>query len=229
MKRADCLLKSRYVFLSHPLSLDTPSYGGKEKLEIQKISDIKTGAVSNHTKISMSVHLGTHIDFPAHFFENSLSVEDFDANFFVFDKPLLISIEPVGKVIGDELIQKLERITDEEYDILLVKTGDEGKRGSDEYFLSNCGFAPKVADFLRDRFASVRVLGFDTVSVSSFTDRMVGREAHRAFLEPKKPILLLEDMSLDGLDGEELKKVTVSPLRLVGSDGAPCTVIGELA
>jgi len=38
--------------------------------------------------------------------------------------------------------------------------------------------------------------GFDSISVSSFQNRMVGREAHRAFLDPKAPILLLEDIDL---------------------------------
>ena len=223
-------MKSKYIFLSHILKEDTPSYGDKEKLNIHKISDIQSGAISNHTKIEMSMHIGTHIDFPSHFFANSQCAEDFGADFFVFNKPLFISIKPIDKIVGDELIQELEKIVNDEYDMLLVKTGEEERRNSNDYVLSNFGFSPKIADFLREHFCSIRVMGFDTISVSSFADRIVGREAHKAFLNPKNPILLLEDMSFSKLEPNALIKIViVSPLRIHGSDGAPCTVMGEIA
>jgi arylformamidase len=221
-------LKSKYVFLSYPLEPNTPSYGAKERFEIERISNIELGASSNHSKISTSVHLGTHIDFPAHFFEQGLCAEKYDADFFIFSKPLLIEITPNGKVILSEVIGELENVTDEGYDILLVKTGGENQRSSNAYMFENYGFAPFIADFLRLKFPSIRVMGFDTISVSSFTDRMTGREAHKAFLGSAKPILLLEDMSFAALGGYKLKNVIVSPTRVIGSDGALCTVFGEI-
>lgn len=221
-------LKSKYIFLSHILDVNTPSYGAKERFWMERTSDIALGAVSNHSKISASVHIGTHIDFPAHFFENGECVEVYDADFFVFKRPLLIDIAPQSKVISNELIDVLAKIPDIGYDILLVRTGEESKRGEEVYMLQNCGFAPTVADFLRSNFPSLRLMGFDTISVSSFTDRMIGREAHKAFLNPDKPILLLEDMSLAAIGNSKLASVIVSPIRAVGLDGALCTVFGEI-
>lgn len=222
-------LKSRYVFLSHILDADTPSYGAKEQFEIERISSIGLGAVSNHSRINTSVHIGTHIDFPAHFFEHGQCAQAYSADFFVFNKPLLVDITPQSKVISKELTDVLEQIPDIGYDILLVRTGEEGRRDSEAYVLENCGFAPLVADFLRSNFPSVRVMGFDTISVSSFTDRMTGREAHKAFLNPDNPILLLEDMSFAAIGDDKLASVVVSPIRATGLDGAPCTVFGEIA
>lgn len=221
-------LKSKFVFLSHILEVNTPSYGAKEHFGIERTSDIKLGAVSNHSKIKTSVHVGTHIDFPAHFFENGQFAQMFNADFFVFNKPLLVDIAPQNRVISKELTDVLEQIPDIGYDILLVRTGEESSRGSKSYMLENCGFSPEIADFLRIKFPSVRVMGFDTISVSSFTDRMVGREAHRAFLNPEKPILLLEDVSFEALGGQNLSRVVVAPIRIDGADGALCTVFGEI-
>lgn len=221
-------LKSKYIFLSHILDADTPSYGGKERFEIECISDIKLGAVSNHSKITTSVHVGTHLDFPAHFFENGQCAETYEADFFVFDRPLLVDITPQNKVISKELTDVLAKIDDAGYDILLVRTGEESKRGDESYMLENCGFAPEIADFLRAKFPAIRVMGFDTISVSSFTDRMTGREAHKAFLNPAKPILLLEDMSFAKLGSNRLEKVILSPIRATNLDGALCTVFGEI-
>ena len=54
---------------------------------------------------------------------------------------------------------------------------------------------------------------------------MEGRKAHKTFLNPEKPILLLEDMDLR--DISTLNKIIVAPLRIANCDGLPCTVFGE--
>lgn len=198
------------------LDASTPVYGNKDSLEISQ------------NKISMSAHMGTHIDFPSHFFDGAASIDDYAADFFIFEKPLIVEIKPENKIIKDELISLLSDIKDDGYDILLVKTGGGNFRGEDEYALSGYGFAPEIADSLREKYPKIRVFGFDTISVSSFSDRELGRVAHRAFLNPSSPILLLEDMDLREIGDKRLKNIVVSPLRISGFDGAPCTVIGEL-
>jgi arylformamidase len=209
-------LSSRFVFLSHTLNPTTPTYGNRDAFGL------------NGKKFEMTAHTGTHIDFPSHFFDTDMTASDYEAGFFVFVKPLFVEITPSGQIIKDELLDRLAGISDDGYDILIVKTGYGAKRGSEEYSSYGCGFSPEIADFLRVRFPFVRVFGFDTVSVSSFANRELGREAHRAFLNPQKPILLLEDMKLDEI-GSVLLRVVVSPLIIDGCDGAPCTVIGESA
>ena len=72
-------------------------------------------------------------------------------------------------------------------------------------------------------------MGFDSVSVSSFSNRMLGREAHKAFLDPLNPILLLEDMDLTLLsEDSKIKKLDIAPLRISKCDGLPCTIIAEI-
>lgn len=214
--------------MSHSLAANTPSYGDKEKFDSALQSDISNGDSSNQTRFTMSVHLGTHIDFPKHFFLDGQSSDDFDASFFAFQKPLFLRVEPKGSVICDELICRLDAIENDGYDILLVETQSWKFRGDERYWSANYGFAPQVADFLREKFPTIRVFGFDSISVSSFTNRVLGREAHRAFLDPKSPILLLEDMDFSALNGRVLRSLTVAPLRIGDADGAPCTVIGEV-
>ena len=63
--------------------------------------------------------------------------------------------------------------------------------------------------------------------MSSFTDRLLGREAHKKFLNPVKPILLLEDMDLRNINENVVfKKIIIAPLRIAKCDGLPCTVMG---
>jgi len=223
-------LSSSYLFLSHILDEKTPTYGNRNKFQKIKKSAILNGDVANDTYIKTTSHIGTHIDMPYHFYENGQTIEDFDINFWIFQNPLFIEILPQDFIIKDELLEKLAVVDNRTlYDILIVKTGICHQRDKDIFWEQNYGFAPEIANYLREKFPSIRVFGFDSISVSSFTNRVVGREAHKRFLDPKKPILLLEDMDLRDMNQmTKLKSVIVSPLRITQCDGLPCSVFGVI-
>ncbi|SFV75412.1 Metal-dependent hydrolase [hydrothermal vent metagenome] len=223
-------MSSSYLFLSHILDEKTPTYGNRNKFQKIKKSAILNGDVANDTYIKTTSHIGTHIDMPYHFYENGQTIEDFDINFWIFQNPLFIEILPQDFIIKDELLEKLAVVDNRTlYDILIVKTGICHQRDKDIFWEQNYGFAPEIANYLREKFPSIRVFGFDSISVSSFTNRVVGREAHKRFLDPKKPILLLEDMDLRDMNQTtKLKSVIVSPLRITQCDGLPCSVFGVI-
>ena len=78
-----------------------------------------------------------------------------------------------------------------------------------------------------DRFPSLRAIGLDTISISSFSHRDVGRAAHREFLN--SGIRIIEDMKLKNIiEPSKLMRVIALPFRYLGSDGAPTTIIGEV-
>jgi len=217
------------IYLSHSLNKNTPTYGNRNHFEQIKKSDMSKGDVANDTFISTTVHIGTHIDMPYHFYEHGQTIEDYNALFWQFKKVLFVEIEPSSLVIHKELLQMLDSIEDIGYELLIVKTGICHRRDKEVFWHENYGFHADIYDYLIERFPSVRVLGFDSISVSSIQDRMMGREAHKRFLNPKKPILLLEDMDLKCLSFKsKLKEVLISPLRIEKCDGLPCTVFGWL-
>jgi len=217
------------IYLSHSLNKSTPTYGNRNHFEQIKKSDMSKGDVANDTFISTTVHIGTHIDMPYHFYEHGQTIEDYNANFWQFKKVLFVEIEPNSLIIHNELLQTLDSIEDIGYELLIVKTGICHRRDKEVFWHENYGFHAEIYDYLIERFPSVRVLGFDSISVSSIQDRMMGREAHKRFLNPKKPILLLEDMDLKCLSfRSKLKEVLISPLRIEKCDGLPCTVFGWL-
>lgn len=217
------------VYLSHILDKNTPTYGNRNTFNIVKKSDMSQGDVANDSFISTTVHIGTHIDMPYHFFIDGQTVESYDASFWIFKKVLFIDMKPSDLMIKDELIDLLTEINDIGYELLVVKTGICDYRDSEDFWNKNYGFHADIYDFLVEKFPFIRVIGFDSISVSSFQNRMMGRESHKKFLNPKRPILLLEDMDLRALNKDtKLKEVIVSPLRIANSDGLPCTVFGKL-
>lgn len=228
------------IFLSYILEHATPSYGNRNKFCVEKKSSIRGGDPANDSFMSTTVHIGTHIDMPYHFFENGQTIEDFPPNFWIFsgDEILFLELDVVTEnlVIKDALLEKLKSIKEKfaeagesicNYRLLMVKTGICNIRGKDEFWNENFGFHPDIYDYLVENFPNIKIFGFDSISVSSFSNRMLGREAHKRFLNPSKPILLLEDMDLRSIGaGTLFKRIIVAPLRIARCDGLPCTIIG---
>jgi len=219
---------NKWIYLSYSLNRETPAYGGGDSLKIQQEKSIEKGDSCNTLYLSLSNHLGTHIDFPRHFVRAGKTSDDYDPEFWIFRSPFIIDISLVepGLIIEPEAID-IDAVPDN-IDILIVKTGFCHLREKDIYWENNPGFAPCLAVFLRKRFPHLRVFGFDSISLSSFVHRDIGREAHISFLDHPRPILLLEDMDLSIVNNMKLKHVIVAPLRVEGADGAPCTVFANI-
>jgi kynurenine formamidase len=219
-----------WIFLSYELNEGTPSYGKGSMMQIQQGKRMADGDSCNTQEWCISNHLGTHIDAPRHFSEDGNTIDQYPPQFWMFSNPCLVDISPVssGQIVGCDQIQTSEIPSDT--DLLLIKTGFGLYRDSDEYSLNNPGLAPDLADFLRERLPSLRVVGLDSVSISSYTDRESGRDAHRRFLHHDRPILLLEDMDLSALGKtESLMEVLILPLRVTKADASPCTVIARIS
>ena len=222
--------QSKLLYLSYLLDENTPTYGDRNRFVCEKKSNISKGDVANDSNINTTVHIGTHIDMPYHFFDNGQTIEDFNIDYFRFENILFIDMIPDNIIVKDDLVAILETIDDKnKYDMLVIKTGICDRRDQSEFWETNYGFDPSIADYLRNYFPNVRVIGFDSVSVSSFSNRMLGRESHKVFLDPLNPILLLEDMDLTLLNKDsKIKKLDIVPLRISKCDGLPCTIIAEI-
>lgn len=222
--------QSKKQYLSYILDKDTPTYGNRNKFVCEKKSNIAKGDVANDSTIKTTVHIGTHIDMPYHFFEKGQTIEDFDINYFSSENILYLDFIPKDLIIKDELIVLFDKVTNKEvYEFLIIKTGICDKRDEEVYWKSNYGFDPSLAEYIRKNFPKIRIIGFDSISISSFENRMLGREAHKAFLDPQKPLLILEDMDLTGLNKDaKIEKMDIVPLRIAKCDGLPCTVLAEV-
>jgi arylformamidase len=210
------------IYLNHELNENTPAYANAQnQIKIDEVRSLKKGDTSNNLHLSLPNHIGTHIDFPAHFCPKGKTFSHYDASFFVFDQVAMVTCDMY------DLEMHLDSI-DTNIEMLLVKTGFEGLRETEHYTLKQHEVFPEYAKVLREKFPHLRLFGFDMISVSSMLDREMGREAHRAFL-CEENILLLEDMRLSGISPRDtINEVIVAPLALADGDGAPCTVIATI-
>jgi len=214
-------VKNKSIFLSHTLSNDTPCYGGAKDITISNNSSIDMGDSSNSLSVKFKNHVSTHIDFPLHFSEKGKSQACYGSEFWFFNDIAVIKYATGNDEIITAEKLNLNRIS-AETDFLIIKTGFQKHRGTDKYWNNNPGLSPDLAGVLKEKFHKLRLIGFDFISLSSYQNRLIGREAHKEFLV-KNEILVIEDMKLDELNFIP-KKIIVAPLQLENADGAPVTI-----
>jgi kynurenine formamidase len=217
----------KFRYLSHSLSQGIPTYGWEHaELTLKQIKSIREGDSCNTFWLGLENHFGTHVDAPAHFYDEGMTIAEYLPETWISHRPCVVRLESKeNELIG---IDRLAGHIPETADIVLIQSGFQRFRGTPKYSHYNPGLKPEIGFWLRKEYPLVRMVGFDFVSLSPFQNRDLGREAHRVFLDPHGvgvPILIVEDMDLScELSG--ILSVLVVPLRVVGLDGAPCTVIG---
>ena len=213
------------LFLSYYINEQTPLYGGEKAILVEKRSEISKGASSNTKYLKLPNHSGTHIDFPNHFSDEGKIINDYPASFWKFNKVHVISYQAKHEEMIDEaLVENYDIPVDTEF--LIINTSFGSYREEVAYWNNNPGLSPSLATPLKTRCPNLKAIGFDFISVSSYQNRLLGREAHKAFLL-ENDILLIEDMKLDEIQNKAIKSVTALPLLIDKIDGVPITIIAE--
>jgi arylformamidase len=215
----------KWIFLSHELNQKTPSYGGRNGFEILENREINGDSSSRAQTWKFPNHLGTHVDFPAHFLKEGKTLSDYHASGFIFRKVGLMEV----KVEDGHLIEPTHLTWPKEMaamDLLLIKTGFESRRHLPEYVFQGPGLHPDTCSELRKSAPALRGIGFDFISLTSFQHREAGREAHRILLGGQG-MFIVEDMCLGTIDRTP-EVVILSPLRVTEADGSPATVFAQV-
>ncbi|MFC1623860.1 cyclase family protein [Candidatus Omnitrophota bacterium] len=223
-------MRVRYKWLSYPLDINTYGYGGKKPFTISKSKSISGGDPCNTFILNLPNHIGTHMDCPNHFYNSGKKSYQYKIEDFIFLRPVILEcLKSDNELISETDIRKSYKKL-RKADVLLLRTGFYKFRRSSRYGIRNPGIAPEAAKFIREFLGNIRCVGIDTVSVSPYQNRMLGRETHKIFFKnnfKNEPIRLIEDMDLSG-EMHKLKKVYVFPLLINDIDSSPCTVLGVL-
>jgi arylformamidase len=217
------------IFLSYPLNAQSPAYGDGGRISLEAIQSIQRGDSCNTSLWTIPNHLGTHIDAPRHFDSNGLTIDQFPANHWIYCNIGFVDVTPIEPGALITANQVLDTTLPADIGILLIKTNFALCRGKKVYWQQNPGLSPEAAEALRHHFPSLRIIGLDSISISSYSHREVGRKTHKLLLNHPQPILIIEDMDLSKVFKETIfKRITIAPVIVTGADGAPCTVLAEV-
>lgn len=226
-------MKENYISISHWIQESTPSYGDQGGFSRISLSKIKEGNSANSEKWIFNNHLGTHVDFPKHFYDDGLSSSEFQHSFFIFKNIGFVVLEKPaspGQLITVEDLLPQVKLLPKSTEVLLLKTHFEKYRTDDRYWNNNPGFDAKLSLFFRSHFSCLKAFGFDSISLTSINHREMGKKAHKAFLNKINPILIIEDMKLSSLKKNQLfDELYVFPLMIENTDGTPVNCSIKLA
>lgn len=217
-----------WIFLSYQLNGNHFAYANGDRIKITQTNSINTGDTSNNTHLSFPTHFGTHIDYPFHFSNKGAKGDDFPPNHFISNKVQIIDKSNSSCI--DYLYEKKDFVNTKfifDTEILIIKTGMGDYNHEDIYWNANPGFAPELASFFKSKMPSLRIFGFDAISLTGRKYREKGKIAHCKFLIDNN-ILILEDMNLSHLQpGSIIDKIIIAPLRFEKADGAPVTIFAR--
>lgn len=202
--------------ISLTISPDLPTWPGDPRLELEQIESMNKGAHANVTRMSSSVHIGTHVDAPHHFLNDGrtieqLSLEALTGSCYVLQLPDGID------AITSEVLERSE-ITSEMKRILFgTRNSHLWAQGETEFQTDFVAVTDDGADWLVEH--GVTLVGVDYLSVAPYGDSVA---THKTLLEAG--IVIVEGLNLSKVM-RGFYDLYCLPLKIAGSDGAPARAI----
>lgn len=171
-------------------------YPGDKTPEFTRIKDMEKGDIINLTEINICVHAGTHLDAPKHFFKNGKSIAE-------------ISLE---RCIGECTVAEMSGDITREIILPILRNCKKRLLIKGDIVISL-----DAAKAINDN--SILLLGVEGLTVGPIDAPM---EVHLELLENQ--VAILEGLDLTNvMQGEYF--LSALPLKLGGSDGAPCRAV----
>lgn len=203
----------KLIDITVPLDSRLPTYPGNTPFNLQPIKRMADGASSNVSTIQLSVHAGTHVDAPRHFFDEGGGAEGLPLE-LLCGRTRVVELTTRRAITAEDLAS-----LDLREDIrLLLKTHNSRLWASPDFQRDFVGVSENGARYLVDR--GVKVLGVDYLSVEEY--KTPGAPAHHVLLGAG--IVVIEGLNLLDVEPGSYEMFCL-PLPVVGSDGAPARVI----
>ncbi|MGI5920532.1 MAG: cyclase family protein [Syntrophomonadaceae bacterium] len=212
------------IDLTHVICPDMPVFPGTKPPALELANTLETDGFIEH-RITMYSHTGTHVDAPAHLFQDGPTLDSFDIERFVGKGVRFDFINQNRKEIKVIDLKCLEPLLKQGWEFLLLNTGWSDYWGSSRYFAGFPHLSLDAAQWLTQ--FNLKGIGIDAISIDPMesTDYAV----HKILM--KRNILIIENLTNLTLINNEKFLFGVMPLNTRLADGAPVrafAVTGEL-
>ena len=202
--------------ISLSITPDLPTWPGDPGLKLEQYESMERGAAYNATRISSSVHLGTHVDAPRHFLSDGSGVEYLPLD--VLTGPCYVVQLPDGiEAITAEVLDRTE-ITSEMKRVLFGTSNSHfWAKGESKFQTDFVAITEDGAEWLVKR--GVQLVGIDYLSIAPYEESI---PTHVALL--KAGVVVVEGLNLSSIM-RGFYDLYCLPLKIAGSDGAPARAI----
>jgi len=197
------------------LGRESVSWPGDPPYERKLISSIDEGRASTVSVISMSTHIGTHLDTPAHFLAGARGLDTYKPADFILPA-VVVDVEDAPAVTA-KMVKDAQPPGGGA--ILFRTTNSTGKRiASGEFFKDGVHLLPEAAQACVDH--QVRLVGIDYFTIDAFG--CDGFPVHKILLSAG--ILVLETINLLHVRQGGYTLICL-PLRLAGAEASPVRAV----
>ena len=202
--------------ISLTLSPSLPTWPGDPGLVLEQFEAMDAGAHVNVTRISSSVHVGTHVDAPHHFLNDGRTVESLPLD--VLTGPCYVVQLPDGvDAITAEVLERTEISSAMKRILFGTSNSHIWARGETKFREDFVAITEDGAEWLVER--GVQLVGVDYLSVAPFGD---SEPTHKVLL--KAGVVIVEGLNLSNVM-RGFYDLYCLPLKIAGSDGAPARAI----
>jgi arylformamidase len=201
--------------ISLPISESLVVWPGDPPVRITQPAHLDRGDMFTVSRLELGAHTGTHVDAPAHFIANGLTVDGLDLDLLVGPAWVVHTLD--ADLLTADLLAGLEIPHGAVRLLFRTRNSDHWARGEGGFFESYVGISQDGAQWLVDR--GVRLVGIDYLSVAPFFDTV---SVHQILL--RAGVVLVEGLNLSGIAPGAYRLVCL-PLKLAGGEGAPARTI----
>jgi arylformamidase len=201
--------------ISLPLNDALPIWPGDPPFEIDRILSFSTGDEMNLSKLSMSVHTGTHVDAPAHFLPSGVGIEAIPLEALI-GETIIVDMGDANRIDEQALVQKAIPTTASRV-LFKTRNSKSWAEGEVEFRRDFVGLTEDGAEWLTSQ--KIFLVGIDYLSIAIHGEE---RNVHRVLLEAGVVILEGLDLSITPAGSYELYCL---PLRLEDCEAAPARAV----
>ncbi len=202
--------------ISLTISPQLPVWPGDPPIELERVEKMEEGAASNLSRLSISVHCGTHVDAPYHFVADGGPVEQLSLD-VLMGAAQVVQIPPTVERITRPVLEaalpagRIER--------LLFKTRDsqQWQQGPAGFRRDFVAVSADGAQYLVER--GVRLVAVDYLSVAPFDEPVA---THQILLGAG--VIVLEGVNLAEVPPGAYELICL-PLKLAATEGAPARAV----
>ena len=209
----------KYIDISVPITSELPNWPGDPQVSFHVLSAISLGDESNLTQISMSLHTGTHIDAPKHFFDSGLTTDQIPLEKLIGDV-LVVGMDNSVDVITEYLLQTHPQWAEiKQAKKILFKTRNSNfwHTQSHKFRTDFVGIDTSAANLLTQ--FNLDLIGIDYFSVAPFDETS---SPHQVLLS--REIVVLEGIDLSNVNPGFYQLICL-PIKVFECEGAPARAI----
>ena len=191
-----------------------PTYLGDPSFKRRVVQAIADGKPADVSLLTLSAHIGTHVDAPSHLIPGGKTVDALDLTAMV-GLARVVEFDAPGAITA-EFLEGIDSLSADER--ILLKTRNSSlweKQAFDENYV---GLSVDAADWLIAK--GFRLVGIDYLSIDAPGD--VDLPVHRALLA--NDVVIVESLNLRQVPEGHYQLVCL-PMKVGGSEGAPARVI----